>query len=295
MNSKNLLFLILYLGIFPSILGQEVLQYNLNKGDVFNIQQEARQAIVQEFEGASHEITNDLSGILEFKVIDASSDTYILDVTYKDLVLKMTSSIQGELVNVHAQEVDTNDIQSKIFNSLLNVPIQITLASNGNVLKVVGGDSLVSKMAQASGLTDEFSLNMMKASLKKEFGSEALSNSYKQMTYIYPDKEIFVGDNWENDYEGKLSAHNKWQLDSLSIEKATISGIATVVMDINEPTTTMKLDGTQDTKITADLKSGFILKMKVDGFSKGFSTIMQMGEQQIPTSIKSTVTYEIIN
>jgi hypothetical protein len=294
MNSKNLLFVILYLAICPSILGQEVLQYNLNKGDVFNIKQEAKQAIVQEFEGASHEITNDLSGVLEFKVMDKTSDTYILDVTYTNLVLKMTSSIQGELMNVHAQEVDTNDIQSKIFNSLLNVPIQITLATNGDVLEVLGGDSLVSKMAKASGLTDEFSLNMMTASLKKEFGSEALSNSYKQMTFIYPNKEIFVGDTWENDYIGKLSAHNQWQLDSLSLERANISGIATVVMDIKEPTTTMRLNGTQDTKIVTDLKSGFILKMEVAGFSKGFSTIMQMGEQQIPTSIKSTVTYEII-
>ncbi|NNE03958.1 MAG: hypothetical protein HKN52_12440 [Eudoraea sp.] len=283
------------MSILPNILAQEVLQYNLNQGDVFTIKQEAQQAIVQEFEGASHEITNNLSGILEFKVIDKTSDTYILDVTYKDLVLKMTSSIQGELVNVHAQEVDTNDIQSKIFNSLLNVPIQITLAKTGDVLQVVGGDSLVSKMAKASGLTDEFSLNMMKASLKKEFGSEALSNSYKQMTYIYPKKEILVGDTWENNYEGKLSAHNKWQLDSLSIEKATISGMATVVMDIKEPTTTMQLDGTQDTKIITDLKSGFIRTMEVEGFSEGFSTIMQMGEQQIPTSIKSTVTYAIIN
>lgn len=295
MNSKNLLIVMLYLAIVPSILGQEVLQYNLNKGDVFNIKQEARQSIAQEFEGASHEITNDLRGILEFKVTDKTSDAYILDVTYKDLVLKMTSSIQGEMVNVHAQEVDTNDVQSKIFNSLLNVPIQITLANNGDVIEVIGGDSLVSKMAKASGLTDEFSLNMMTASLKKEFGSEALSNSYKQMTFIYPNKEIYVGDTWENDYEGKLSAHNQWQLDSLSLEEASISGIATIVMDIKEPTTTMQLDGTQATKITTDLKSGFIIKMEVEGFSKGFSTIMQMGEQQIPTSIKSTVTYQLIN
>lgn len=295
MNCKKLLFLILYLGILPNILGQEVLQYNLNKGDVFTIKQEAHQAIVQEFEGASHEITNNLSGIMEFKVMDQTSDTYILDVTYKDLILKMTSSIQGELVNVHAQEVDTSDIQSKIFNSLLNVPIQITLAKTGDVLQVVGGDSLVSKMAKASGLTDKFSLNMMKASLKKEFGTEALSNSYKQMTYIYPNKEILVGDTWENNYEGQLSAQNNWQLDSLSTEKASISGKATVVIDIKEPTTTMQLDGTQDTKIITDLKSGFIHTMEVEGFSKGFSTIMQMGEQQIPTSIKSTVTYAIIN
>ena len=53
-------------------------------------------------------------------------------------------------------------------------------------------------MTEASGLKDEFSLKMMKRSLQKEFGSEALSQSYKQMTYIYPEKRVKIGDSWKN-------------------------------------------------------------------------------------------------
>ncbi len=137
--------------------------------------------------------------------MDKNTDTYAIDVMFKDLNLKMTSSIQGELMNVHAKEFEEDDVQSKIFNSLLDVPIQIVLANNGDILEVNGGDSLVVKMANASGVEDEFSLNMMKNSLKKEFGSEALSNSYEQLTYIYPDNGITVGDSWKNDYAGKLT------------------------------------------------------------------------------------------
>ncbi len=278
-----------------SLWGQEKLQYNLNKGDVFNIRQDAQQTIVQEIDGAAHEITNDISGLLEFKVIETSPDAYTMEVTFRDLNLKMTSNIQGELVNVNAKEIDENNVQSRIFNSLLNVPIHIVLASNGDVLEVKGGDSLVTKMTKASGVTDEFSLNIMKASLNKEFGSEALSNSYEQMTYIYPNDKIRVGDTWENTFAGELNARNTWKLEALNHSNAIISGTAIIVMDIKEPATTMQLDGTQNTQITTDFKSGFIVKMKVDGFSKGFATIAQMGEQQIPTTISSTITYELIN
>ena len=48
--------------------------------------------------------------------------SYEIELRFKELHLKMTSSIQGELMNVNATEVKEDDIQSKIFNSLLNNP-----------------------------------------------------------------------------------------------------------------------------------------------------------------------------
>ncbi|MEM7381844.1 MAG: DUF6263 family protein, partial [Bacteroidota bacterium] len=178
---------------------------------------------------------------------------------------------------------------------ILNTPVQIILAKNGDVLEVNGGDSLVAKMAKASGVEDQFTLNMMKKSLEKEFGSEALSNSYKQMTYIYPDDEKEVGESWENEYSGKLATRNVWTLNKVTETETDLSCKADVVMDLKEPATTMKLTGTQDTQVTADSESGFILKMKVEGISEGTSTLAQMGDQEIPTTIKSLITYELID
>jgi hypothetical protein len=135
---------------------------------------------------------------------------------------------------------------------------------------------------------------MLKSSLKNEFGSKALSDSYKQMTFIYPDRTIRVGDTWKNAYSGKLKAETIWKLDSVNAQNALISGIADIVMKVEEPASTMVLDGTQNTRVTTDRKSGFILKMQVKGFSKGYSTLSQMGELKIPTTITSLVTYELI-
>lgn len=293
-NMKFLIPTLFFVLCNTVLLGQTTLQYKLSTGDVFTIKQDAEQIITQELDGAAHEITNQISGILEFKVVGEEADTYLIELTFRDLNLRMNSSIQGLLMNVKAKEVVEGDMQSKVFNSLLNTPVQLSLAKTGDILAVHGGDSLVSKMAKASGLEDEFSVNLMKRSLKKEFGSEALSNSYKQMTYIYPIAEQEIGGSWENEYAGKLSAKNTWTLEDVTEENANISGSSQIIMDVKEPATTMKLSGTQQTKIITILASGFIKSMTVEGLAKGTSTVAQMGDQEIPTSIKSKITYALI-
>ncbi|MCK0145436.1 DUF6263 family protein [Arenibacter sp. F26102] len=291
---KRFLFLMVCILCNTGVFGQTTLQYHLKKGDVFKIKQDAEQVITQELDGASHEITNHIDGVLEFKVLGEINNGYEVTLTFKDLNLKMSSSIQGELMNVKAKEVKEEDMQSKIFNTILNNPVKIVLAKNGNILKVQGGDSLVSKMARASGLEDEFSINMMKTSLKNEFGSEALSNSYKQMTFIYPDKKVNINDKWENAYDGKLKTANTWTLKSIVDNKTKISGKAKVLMDITDANTSMKLSGTQTTTVTADTNSGFIINMLVESLTSGMSTMTQMGGEEIPTTIKSKITYELI-
>ncbi|MCM4170920.1 hypothetical protein DHD32_05480 [Arenibacter sp. TNZ] len=292
---KRFIFLMVCILCKTGVFGQTTLQYHLKKGDVFKIKQDAEQVIIQELDGATHEIANHIDGILEFKVLGELVNGYEVSLTFKDLNLKMTSSIQGELMNVKAKEVKEEDMQSKIFNTILNNPVKMVLAKNGNILKVQGGDSLVAKMARASGLEDEFSINMMKKSLENEFGSVALSNSYKQMTFIYPDKKVKVNDKWENAYDGKLKTTNTWTLKSIVGNTAEINGKANVVMDITDANTSMKLSGTQTTLVTTDTTSGFILSMLVEGLTTGTSTMIQMGDQEIPTTIKSKITYKLIN
>ncbi|MET6991994.1 DUF6263 family protein [Sediminicola arcticus] len=292
---RQFLSFLLFIFCITTINGQTTLQYTLKVGDVFRIKQNAKQTIIQELDGSSHEIVNQMNGILEFKVVAIKEKNYIISLTFKDLNLKMTSSIQGELMNVKAKQVVPGDMQSSIFNSILNSPVKMTLSKNGDILEVKGGDALVTKMTAASGLEDDFSLKMMKKSLETEFGSGALSNSYKQMTYIYPTKKIKVGDTWENEYKGKLAATTVWTLKALTLKSATISGKAVVSMNVVEPASTMNLTGTQNTYITTNRSTGFMSKMNVEGVSKGASVMAQMSDQKIPTTIKSKVTYELIN
>jgi len=287
----SLLFIFL---INISLFGQNSLEYTLKKGNTFTIKQNAEQIITQEFEGTKHEIINKIDGILEFQVLEKKENNYKIAFTFKDINLLMTSSIQGELMNVKAKDFSEEDAQSKIFNSLLDTPVEITLSKTGDIIKVIGGDSLISKMVDMSGIEDEFSKSLMTKSLEKDFGSEALSNNYKQMTFFYPEKEVVIGDTWQNKYSGKLNTINTWTLSDITSSNTFIDGKAAVTMNVNEETTSMELTGTQETKIIADAASGFIKKMEVEGMSQGTSTMAHIEGAIIPTSIKSIITYELI-
>jgi len=280
--------------ILGGVYGQSHLQYNLKKDQIYTVKQEAQQIITQELEDTSHVLTNNINGVLEFKVLDEGENDYNIELIFKDLNMKMKSSIQGELMNVKAKEAVEGDLQSMMFNSLLGSPVEMKLSKNGAILEVMGGDSLVSKMVNAAGLEDDFTINMMRESLKKEFGSEALSDSYEQMTYIYADRPVEEGDTWQNEYAGKLNAKNTWTLTELTDDNAKINGTAEVIMEIADAAVTMNLVGTQSTEITTDIDTGFLIKMAVEGTSKGTSVMAQMGTQEIPTNIQSTITYELI-
>lgn len=285
------LFSVLFCSV---LLGQSSLSYEFKEGDKFIVQQNAKQYITQQLEEVTHEMENNISGLMEFKVTGAKEDLYEINMSFLDLGMHMTSNLQGELMSIEANEIVEGDVQSRIFNSLLHVPIQIILSKSGNVLSVHGGEKLITKMVQASGLTDEESKSALKESLKGEFGSEALSNSFRQMTYIYPENIDATVTQWANEYSGKLSAKNLWTLEKTSQTGHHIKGQADITMNITDAGTTMSLTGKQETTITTDATTGFILDMLVEGFSEGTTMTEFSGDMEIPTSVRSNTSYKLI-
>ena len=91
-----------------------------------------------------------------------------------------------------------------------------------------------------------------------------------------------------------MSSKNVWTLEGATNTNASINGVAQVVMDVTEPNSTMLLHGTQQTVITTDINTGFIIKMKVDNLSEGTAKMVQLEDTEIPTIIKSTIIYQLI-
>ncbi|MEM9363718.1 MAG: DUF6263 family protein [Bacteroidota bacterium] len=290
-----------FLGLLPllcltsfQLLSQEKLSYNLKKDDFFKIKQDAKQLIIQEVDGAKHELTNDLGAIFSFKVVGETESKYTIELAFEDFGMKTTSNLQGELINVKASEPVAGDIMSEMFSGLIGYKMKMTMQKDGKIIEVNGGSELIQNMVQKANITDDFTKNLMKKSLENEFSSDGLAKSFEQMTYFYPAKNVGVGDSWKNEFSGKLQAKNDWKLESLSSDEAKISGDATIVMETSENGTTMSLTGTQQTSITTDTETGFIKTINSESLAKGISKVANLGDVEIPTSIKSTITYELI-
>lgn len=291
---KHYCTLLVFLLFSTTIFSQSTLQYKLKKGDVFHIKQDAEQVITQEMNGMSHEISNNMGGVFKFEITAIENKNYHIKISFQDLTLKATSNLQGVVMNIEAKNVVEGDMQSNIFHSLLNVPITAIMTPTGDILEIKGADKLINKMMDGAGIEDSMTKEMMKKSLEKSYSSTGLSNSFEQMTFIYPEAAVNIGDSWENSFSGDLQAKNTWTLKALSSSEATIEGEATIAMKTSEQGMTMELNGSQSYTLTTNAKNGFLKTLQVKSTAKGDSTIPQLGTTTIPTTLKSTTTYTLI-
>ncbi|PRX54375.1 DUF6263 family protein [Flagellimonas meridianipacifica] len=298
MNFKKflgILGLVCLVGLVPiQSLGQQKLAYNLKKDDFFKIKQEAKQLITQELEGAKHELTNDLEAIFSFNVVGETESIYTIEMAFEDFGMKTTSNLQGVLIDVKASEPEAGNMMSEIFSGLIGHKLQMTMQKDGKIIEVSGGNELVENMITKAGITDDFNKNLMRKSLSKEFSSVGLAKSFEQMTYFYPSNPISVGDTWNNEFSGKLNAKNSWKLEESGSEGSSISGTASITVDTEENGTIMTLAGNQQTSITTNASNGFIRTITSESLAEGISKVTNLGDVEIPTSIKSTITYELI-
>ncbi|WP_435622734.1 DUF6263 family protein [Flagellimonas sp.] len=291
----SVLVLFYLVGLVPlQTLGQQKLAYTLKKDDFFKIKQDAKQLIVQELDGAKHELTNDLAAIFSFKVVGETEAGYIIQLAFEDFGMKTTSNLQGVLIDVKASEPEAGNIMSEMFNGLIGYTLEMTMQKDGKIIEVNGGDELVDNMIAKAGIADDFNKNLMRKSLGKEFSSTGLAKSFEQMTYFYPTTTVAVGDSWTNEFTGKLKAKNSWKLEKVNPESSIISGTSSIIMNTEDSGTTMVLTGNQQTSINANAQNGFIQTISSESFAEGISKVATMGDVEIPTSIKSTITYELI-
>ncbi|NND16842.1 MAG: hypothetical protein HKN89_11040 [Eudoraea sp.] len=277
-----------------AIFGQSTLGYKLESGNSFIIQQHALQDITQELETGTQVITNDIKSIMEFTITAREDSIFFIDVEFKELKMLMSSDIYGQLMNVDTSVPKENDVQSKIFQSLIGLKVSIKMTTAGEIIEVNGGDQLIENMVNAAGFEDDFTRDMLSASLKKDFGSEALSKSYEQMTFFYPQEAVEVGDSWKTEFDGKLASTNTWTLANMDSQQSEISGTADAILSVKDDQTTMELTGSQNSIIIIDPMTGLFRTMEVQGEYQGYSIVKQLGDQEIPTKIVMNLSYQLI-
>lgn len=274
--------------------GQFQLGYTLQEKDTFLIKQTGNQEMVMEIEASKQIITNDTEALFLMEVNSFDGEVYTIDFEFKDFAIKSSSNIQGILMDVRASQPVEGDMMSTIFSGLLGPRLQIQLRTTGKILAVTGTDALIDKMMATVGELDEFTTNLMKKSLEKEFSSESLAQSFEQMTYFYGEAPVSIGDTWNSEFSGKINAKNEWKLEKADDTMVSISGTANITMKTNEAALNMDLQGNQETLIQASKVTGIVQKMMVSGSGKGISTMAQAKGVEIPTTLKQTITYELI-
>lgn len=272
---------------------QHVLQYNLAVGTSFTVAQEAKQHITQDLQGTDQVIENTLTSEMHFKVVAVNDATITLEMTYKAMKMLMTSPSLGVIMKADTDEKDVLDTTSNMFKATLDIPVTITMEKSGKILDVTGGEKLIESMFKASNITELAQMEAARAQFEKQFGSSALSQSFEQMTYVLPAKKVAINETWTTVFSGNLEAKNTWKLVEYAPEVAKITGTATTVMSTIDENVVMILNGTQTSNITLDPKTGLFQNIVVTSENSG-NTQIAAANASIPTTIKSTITYKLV-
>lgn len=287
---KFLLIFLLTLGVNA----QKTLHYNLKVDDTFQVEQEAKQHIIQDIQGVDQIIDNHLRSTMNFKVVNVTPQLITLEMVFTHMKMTMSSPSLGELLNADTDIEDENDLTSKMFRGTLNIPVTMVMENTGKIQSITGGDKLIASMFKAANITDKAAIEANKAQFEKQFGSEALSNSFEQMTYFLPSKPVKVKDSWQNTYKGDLKAENNWTLKTYNESVYEVYGTANTTMSNIDDNIMMVLTGTQETLIKATSKTGLFTNITVTGNYIG-DTQIRASNMTIPTEITSTITYKLLN
>lgn len=283
--------LVINLIFINTLTAQNLLQYRLKIGDSMTVSQKATQHIAQDEEGTQHNIQNTLEENYTFNVISKTDSTYILNFRFNTFKLKTVSNKFGTLVDIDTAKVlEDEDTEGLIYSGLTASPLEIEMSKSGKIIRVSGTEAMIDRMISQAGVEDEFTKQLMIESMKSDFGSESLSKSFEQFTYIYPTTPLKEGATWTNTFSGDFNTINTWTLEKTT-DVLVLKADCTLNMSIKDEHTNLLLKGTQHIDVIANKEKGFIQEMVVT--AEAHSPKNLNNPEQKPTIITSKTTYKI--
>ncbi len=287
------LLVMLLLGI-NSLNAQHTLSYNLNIGERFKVFQNAKQDITQNMNGSKHEMSNTIEGDYIFEVEGVNDSIITLNFKFERFKMTSTSSLMGELISVNTDDsISEDDVEGRLFSGLTSATLKMNMYKNGKIKSIKGTEQLANNMVNNAGDFDEFTKELMKEAMKKEFGGESLARSFEQLTYIYPLKPVKKDDSWKNKFSGDLSANNVWTLAKISDAFYTIHGESDVSFNTDDESIAMNLTGKMTSEVKTFKDSGFISSITSTSTAEGTSKMKAMNGVEIPTKMTTKITYKV--
>ena len=285
---------IIFIIASSGLKAQNNLAYKLTIGDQFKVRQIAKQAIVQDINGQKHNMNNLLESDFMFYVENSNDSLYRIRFKFDRFKMVSSSNLMGTIIAVDTDAMVTDDnVEGKIFAQIVNMSLTMNMYKNGKIKSVEGSDKLISKMVSVLGNMDDLTKDVITESMRKEFSNNSLAMSFEQMTYIYPNTLVNVGDTWSNTFSGELSSSNSWTLESKTKNNLNISGKSLVSFKTSDAEMDMILNGDMVTTATTSIETGFATLMTSTSTVKGFSIIQNTNNLKVPTTITSHITYKI--
>ncbi|MEC3880420.1 DUF6263 family protein [Parapedobacter sp. 10938] len=265
------------------------LKFNLKPGEKYLFSSVVKQEIVQEAMGQQITTTQDISTEYIYAIKAQENGITEIDVTMS--AIKMDTDVGGmQRITFDSSDPDAGTSELKVMSNVVGKTFQLYINEDGSIHKVEGFADVFGAMG---GQQAEI--------LEQSFGDSSLVQSMNQITNIYPDTEVSIGDTWVKTFSGPIA--NLMQSETTS--NFTLSELAgdIAVLEVAGQLTFSKftgeggnpmlqaadfnMSGTQHGTMEIDVNSGLPLLSKL---KQDITGSMDMQGMKIPMSIASSIT-----
>lgn len=174
---------------------------------------------------------------------------------------------------------------NRLFSSLKGQKFMMKVNAEGKVTEVTGMKELQEKiMSQFGDEVPEAQKKQLKDQFDKQFSDDQIKSQFERVLYIFPNKEVKVGDSWTKSSSGGVSMPGKYN------SKYTVTEIEGNMVTLKEESTiesseeNTKLTGDITGTIVVDSRSGLVvnstqnmdMKVESNGMSIGIKGITKV-------------------
>lgn len=172
------------------------LRLHLEAGKAYGVKMIADQTITQTLGGQTQTMFQTVGVAYTYDVQSVESDgTMRVKVTY-DWVRVAQDGPMGSFSYDSANPPATIPEAALVYTALVGQGFFMHLRPNGEIVDVQGVDEMLAHMLDTMGAPPGSERDELEASLRSQFGSEALKESFEKATLFYPDKPVAVGESW---------------------------------------------------------------------------------------------------
>lgn len=246
------------------------LRLRLEAGKSYGTKMVADQIITQTLGGQTQIMTQSIGMAYTYDVQGVETDgTMRVKVTY-DWVRVAQDGPMGSFSYDSAHAPATIPEAARAYTALVGQGFFLQLRPNGEIVDVQGVDQMLAHMLDAMGVPAGSERDELEASLRSQFGNEALKESFEKAALFYPDKPVAVGDSWSKDIS--LETGMPMVLATTWTLKARKDGVAVVEtrsdvrrnpeakpVEMAGMTIAYELSGEQSGSMELDEKTGWLL------------------------------------
>jgi Family of unknown function (DUF6263) len=303
---KNLLltFIAILFLVNPGFSQLFDLSFNLEKGKTYPMNSNADISILQEVNGQKINVSSVIGGDISIEILEVNTEGYRIAMRYQRFTMKI--GVAGKLVEVDTDDESNTELMTNLLKGMIDVPIYSTMTRKGEMSNFENMDELFTSCLDRLGPDiDEAAKQKAMEQMKTTLNPKTLAASFTQITNIFPDSPVALGQLWKKKYtieQGMaLSSKAIYKLEKVTDEFLLISGTSelqnakSAQMNVTSGgTMEMNMAGTSVTVMKLDRKTGWILEGEVRMNMSGENTYTESSTREvykIPMVLNSTITY----